>query len=386
MPENNQLLNPRIFDIEKSYISTSGSVFLESNPGLFDSINKTMPTVWNLYKKLKSIDWDENEQDFTPCMVEFESDDKSDTEKLIMTLAWQWETDSLAAHHILPLLAPFVSNSVVWAAYARIQDNEVLHGLTYSEIVRGSFKNPDEVMGTILARIEPLKRMRAVADVMAETMRVGSLINLGQIQRTDPIARDTIMLFLVTMFAMERVQFMISFAVTFAFAEVGRFVQIGKIVQKICNDEFNIHTEVGREILRHELNTEVGRLSYERIKDKVAAVVKEIGETEINFARNVIFADGKELAGCNAELMVDFGRYCLTDVYNELPGITNPFGNVTKNPAGYMDEWVNLDNNQGAPQEEKTMNYLLGGVVNDSEDMVFNVTGIYDRRPELLAA
>lgn len=372
----NDVLNARIFDVNKNYRSTTGSVFLESNPGLFDSINKTMPTVWALYKKLKTLDWDENEQDYSQCMVEFETGDKSDTEKLIMTLAWQWETDSLAAHHILPLLAPFVSNSVVWAAYCRIQDNEVLHGLTYSEIVRGSFRNPDEVMTTILARIEPLKRMKAVADVMSETMRVGSMINLGQISRDDPIARDTVMKFLIALFAMERVQFMISFAVTFAFAETGRYVPIGKIVQKICNDEFNIHVEVGREILRNELSTKVGRESYERIKAEAAVIVKEIGDTEINFARNVLFADGKELAGCNADLMVDFGRFCLTDVYNELPGIDNPFGNVTKNPAGYMDDWVNLDNNQGAPQEEKTMNYLLGGFVNIAEDEVFSTEGI----------
>ena len=379
------ILDPRIFDTNKNYRSQTGSVFLESNPGLFDSINKTMPTVWNLYKKLKTLDWDENEQDYSKCAVEFETGNPVEIEMLIMTIGWQWETDSLAAHHVLPLLAPFVSNSVVWAAYARIQDNEVLHGLTYSEIVKGSFKNPDEVMGSILGRLEPLKRLKKVTEVMSETMRVGAMINLGQIKRTDPIARDTVMKFIVMLFAMERVQFMISFGVTFAFAECDRFLPIGKIVQKICNDEFNIHAQVGREILRNELGTAIGRESWERIKDEAAEIVYEIGMSEKTFCFEALFAGGRELAGCNGELLWDFGRYCLTDVYNELPGVTNPFGNVTKNPIPYMDEWINLDNNQGAPQEEKTMNYLLGGFVNECDDEVFSVDAIHNLEEARLA-
>lgn len=375
---NQVVLDARIFDVNKNYRTQTGSVFLESNPGLFDSINKTMPNVWNLYKKLRSIDWDEGEQDYSKCAIEFETGNPDEIEMLMMTIGWQWETDSLAAHHVLPLLAPFVSNSVVWAAYSRIQENEVLHGLTYSEIVRGSFKNPDEVMDNILGRLEPLKRLKKVTEVMVQTMEVGAKINLGHIKRTDPIARDTVMKFLVMLFAMERVQFMISFGVTFAFAECDRFLPIARIVQKICNDEYNIHAEVGRDILRNELNTTIGRESYERIKDEAAQIVYEIGMSEKSFCFDALFVGGRELAGSNAELLWDFGRYCLTDVYNELPGIINPFGNVVKNPIPYMDDWVNLDNNQGAPQEEKTMNYLLGGFVNECDDEVFDCDGIYD--------
>lgn len=371
-----QVLPSQIFDTSKSYKTTYGSVFLESNPGLLDSINRRLPKVWELYKLLKKQDWDEEEQDYRQCRPEFLNDEQGDAETMLLTIAWQWETDSLAAHHLVPLMAPFVSSSEYWATLGRIGDNETIHALTYSEIVRQSVENSDVVMGEILARLEPLKRMSSVANVMMEVMRVGAMLNLNQMDRNDPVARDTAMMFLITLFAMERVQFMISFAVTFAYAEAGRFVPIGKIVQKIAADEKLVHAEVGRFVLRNELSTTVGRASYERIKHKVAAVVKEIGDTEMRFARDYLFPNGKELVGCNADLLCSFAQYCLTDVYNELPGIDNPFGNLTKNPIGYMDDWINLDNNQPAPQEEKAMNYLLGGFVSTANGKIYDTAGL----------
>lgn len=354
------MIDRKIFDAGKEYKTQLGSVFLESNPGLIDSINKRLPRVWELYKKLRNMDWDENEQSYKDCQVEFKNGDQSEASKMITTLAWQWETDSLAAHHLVPLMAPFVSSTEVWAVFSRIGENEVLHGLTYSEIVRGSFDNPDEVMASVLGRLEPLRRLKAVADVMAHAQQVGAKITLGMIKRDSDEARDAAMLLEFTMFAMERIQFMSSFAVTFALAEAGKFIPIGTIVQKICNDEFNIHVEVHREIVRNELSTVVGRASFQRIKNRLKEVYTELVQSELDFNTKELFADGKELAGLNVERLNKFVLYSATDVFNET-GVENPFDIVTKNPLDYMDDWVNLDNSQAAPQEQKTMNYFLGG-------------------------
>ena len=358
------MIEKNIFDATKNYKTSTGSVFLESNPGLIDSINKRLPRLWGLYKKLRKQDWDEGEQSYKDCQVEFQNGDQSEANKMLMTLAWQWEQDSNAAHHLVPLMAPFVSSTEVWAAFSRIGENEVLHGLTYSEIVRGSFDNPDEVMKFVLDRQEPLRRMTAVSRVMAYAQEVGAKIILGQVSRDSDEARDAVMLLEFTMFAMERVQFMSSFAVTFALAEAGKFIPIGTIVQKICNDEFNIHVEVHREIIRNELSTDIGRASFNRIKGQLKEIYTEIVQAELNFNEKELFADGKELAGLNLERLNKFVLYSATDVFNET-GVENPFEIVTKNPLDYMDDWVNMDNSQAAPQEQKTMNYFLGGFSHD---------------------
>ncbi len=369
-------INKTIFDVDRAYVSQTGSVFLNGNPGLLDSINKRLPEIWAKYKKLKTLDWDENEQLYKECAGEFLTADPSFVRMMVMTLAWQWESDSIAAHHVLPILAPFNPCAEVWIAYGRIGDNENLHGLTYSEIVKNSFEGNVDVIEKMMAELEPLKRLSVVANVFAQVKQIGAELTLGLRSQDDPEVRDAIMLFMCTLFCMERIQFMVSFGVTFAMGENAMWVPIAKIVQKICNDEFNIHVEVARLILRNELATEVGMASYLRIKPQVETVIANVVQGELDFTNNFLFADGKQLPGCNAEVMCEFARWCATDVYNEFPGIVNPFGNVTENPLGYMDDWVDMDKNQGAPQEEKTVNYLLGGTTDSAPEEIYSIAGL----------
>ena len=370
------MLDANIFNTDPNYKTVTNSLFLERKKGLLDSINKRCPTIWALYKKLKNMDWDENEFPYKDCLVEFANDSKDSAEMMIDTLAWQWETDSIAAHHLVPLFAPFVSSSEYWVALCEIQRNENVHALTYSEIVRNSFEDPDAVMASVLSSLEPLKRLNAVTKVMAEAMEVGSKINLGMIDTQDPVARDTAMKLLVAIFCMERIQFMPSFGVTFSYAEVGQYTPIGDAVQKICNDEFNIHVEVHREALRNELSTKLGQESFERIKPLIAEIVREVTQSELNWTTEHLFRNGRQRPGCTSEMMCDFVRFSATDVYNELPGITNPFGNIWENPLPYVNDWVNMDKRQTAPQEQKPGNYLLGGFVSIADDKVYDTDGI----------
>ena len=371
-----EILSSNIFQVDRNYKETSGSVFLEQKRGLLDSINKRMPTVWALYKQLKTMDWDENEFPYKDAKGEFVSGNKDASDAMIETLGFQWETDSVASHHLVPLMAPFVTSSEYWCALCRIQDNENVHALTYSEIVRNSFDDPDAVVQKVLESQEPLKRLKAVVEIMDQALEVGSKLNLGQIDRNSELARDTAMLLLFAFFAMERIQFMGSFAVTFGVTETyGAYMPVAKAVQKICNDEFNIHVEVGREVIRNELTTTVGKESYERCKPRIASLIKDVVECELSWTREYLFRNGRVIPNCTADSVCDFIRFSATDVYNECPGIENPFGNLTENPLAYMEDWVEMDKNQAAPQEEKPSNYLLGGIVHVAKEKVFSTEG-----------
>ena len=70
------MINSNVFNINKTDY-TASSLFLGDKPGLFDTVNKQYPRLWDLYKKMKSLDWDENEFDFTPCLTEFKTCPKS---------------------------------------------------------------------------------------------------------------------------------------------------------------------------------------------------------------------------------------------------------------------------------------------------------------------
>lgn len=54
---------------------------------------------------------------------------------MIKNLSFQWENDSLAKS-IITLFAPFLSNNEACAMMMKQSEMEVLHALTYSEIIR----------------------------------------------------------------------------------------------------------------------------------------------------------------------------------------------------------------------------------------------------------
>ena len=370
-------LDPSIFNTNKDYEKDNGSLFLQDEPGLFDTIHRRHPKIWNLYKKLKLQDWDENEFNYSECLVQFSTDSAVDSAPMLKSLMWQWETDSLAAQNVIPLYAPFISSSDLSAAIIEVGRNEVVHAATYSEIVKYGLPNPKEVLATVMKDQEPLQRLNAVAKVFSEVKAIGLQVSDGRIARDDPRARDAVMLLVFTLFALERLQFTPSFVITFAYGEAGRYLPAAKAVQKICNDEFSVHVELGREIIRNELSIPVGRESYERIKDRVADIYREIMMTELTWTRDYVFTPETKMSGLTCEMVVDFLYYSALDVYTEaqLP-YPEDFKVVTTNPVDYMSEWVDMNLNQASPQEEKTGNYNVGGFKADAEGMIFDIEGL----------
>lgn len=363
-------INSNIFNVNRNYQSGHRSLFLGEQKGLLDSINKNNLRIWELYKEMKKLDWDENEFPMTSCIAEFERCTRSLYDMMIMTIAWQWEGDSVAAHNLVPIIAPYVTDSGLWNAYMRINDNENLHALAYSEIVKNSFRNPDEAMRSVLEESEALKRLKTVADALAEVQQVGLKLQTGQITRDSDEARDAAMLFAVTLLGLERIQFMASFAITFAIANTGWFMPIGKTVQKICTDEYTVHVEVGKEVLRHELSLPEGKASYLRIRDRASKIIEEITASELKWSE-YIFSDGRELVGHDVEDIKNWVLLANTDVCNFL-NLDTPYEAVTENPLNWITDWIDINVNQASPQEEKTGNYFLGGVSDTAGDEVYD--------------
>lgn len=365
-----------IFDVNRNYTPDSKSLFLLNKPGLLDSIHRPHPELFRLYKLLKSMDWDENEFQLMKCQNEFLSLPKNLTKPMIDTLAWQWEGDSCAAHSIVPVVAPYVSDDDLWLAYGRIGDNEGLHALAYSEIVKyGLAGDPAVRMREVLANIDSLKRLKTVANALAKVDAIGMDIKRGVISRDSDEAIDSALLFAITLLALERIQFMQSFAVTFALGELGAFMPIVETVQKIAMDEFTIHVEVGKYILKNERNVPRSIKSLQRIESTVHQILSDITKSEIVWNGTMFSGDDTGIAGTTPGMFEDWIYYGLTDVYNTI-GYNNPHRAVTKNPLSYMDSWLNINNNQGSPQEKRGGNYLLGGFAKSDDNTTFDVNDL----------
>ena len=139
----------------------SNKVFLTGKPALLNTIHKAFPDIWQQRDELKSLDWHENEFNYSTCLNEFKTyNDVSNA--MIETLAWQWESDSIASTNPLILIAPFQPCLEVFAMESQVTANEILHSATYSEIVRLSFEDPEKVLADILENQESFRRLDVI--------------------------------------------------------------------------------------------------------------------------------------------------------------------------------------------------------------------------------
>ena len=366
------LLPTNVFNTNKTdYAHTANhSLFLGEEPGLFDTVHRNFPVIWEHYKNMKSLDWDELEFDFTPCNLEFKQVPEAISKCMIRTLAWQWEADSVAANTLLPVMAPFISSPELQALYGRITDNEVLHAATYSEIVRCSFDDPNMVLNEVLQVKEAMQRLATVGKALSRVKRLSAMLSLGLVQRTDPDVYDAVIMAEVAFLVLERIQFMASFAVTFAIGETGVFMPIAKAVQKICQDEYEIHQAAHKDVLRHELKLAVGRDSFKRMHDSVKEMIDEVVASELAWTDYAL--EGDPLVGLTRAKLKDWVLWSAKDVYDFF-GIKSEHTFPKQQPLPYMERWMDISKTQASPQEQQNGQYKVGILKRDDEGVSFAV-------------
>lgn len=363
------LLPERIFNTQKTdYEKTS--LFLGQAPGLFDTVNKQYPKIWSLYKGMKSLDWDENEFNYAACASDFVTLPKGKVDKMIKSLAWQWEADSVASRAIAPIISMFDPCPELWAAWQRVSDSEVVHAATYSEIVRMSFPNGNEVLREILGVTEAMQRLGTVAREMAWVRERGLKYQLGLVEN-DQETYNAAFMFTYLLLVLERVQFMSSFAVTFALGEENHFTQVAKGVQKIATDEYEIHVELDREVLAHELKTMRGAEAYRQLKHRMEAILNEVVGSELEWNK-FLFSDGEDLRYLNHRNLDQWVFFSATNVAVPL-GLDTNYPIVDKNPLHYMKSWLNISDFQASPQAEANGQYKVNLLRRDDDDTDFAV-------------
>lgn len=365
------MIDSKIFNVGKSLDGYSNpSLFFGEAPGLFDTVNKKFPKIWALYKEMKSLDWSEDEFDYSQCNVDFKTCHPDVSDMMIKTLAWQWEADSVASRSIIMTLAPVITSSEYWAAVSRVSDNEIIHAATYSEIVRMSFDNPHEVLSEILAVKESVARLETIADVFSAGRQAG-IEYAATGEKVTQELYNKVYLTVVALLLLERIQFMASFAITFTIGGSGLFQPICKAIQKIAQDELEVHCELDKEVLRNEHQTEMGIIAQQQTKDIVSKMFHEVVEAELTWL-DYLFSDGKVLIGTNKDLVKKWVLFNAKDVAHFLK-IETEYKFPKTNPMPHMENWLNMNKQQAAPQEQDIAQYKVGIMVNDDTNTTFDV-------------
>ena len=345
-------------------------LFLGQKLGIHDTINVKHPYLEQLFTQLKSIDWVEDEVNLDRDRLQFETCPKHIRDIMIKNLAFQAELDSIASRSAGVLIAPFISNSELWRLDLAIAVNEVLHSATYTHIIKMCLKDTNEFFDEVYKNEQILGRAEKVSEVFNEIQELGAYYTLhGFGSYREDLFEETLIKYWVAMYALERIQFMSSFAATFALAEQDWFLGIASLVQKILKDELSIHVKRAKyvvDVLKKEFSE-----SFNNILPELKQIVDEVLETEYTWS-HYLFQEGRQIVGFNENLSKQWVNYSAQEVYETL-GFELPFEKITESPLPFMDKWINIDKMQTAAQETQLTNYKLNSWVDDiAEDYKFN--------------
>jgi len=166
---------------------------------------------------------------------------------------------------------------------------------------------------------------------------------------------------------LEGIRFYVSFACSWAFAELKQMEGNAKEIKLICRDE-NLHLGFTQTLLKL-LPTD--DKAFVKIKKECADEVRQMFidavDQEINWA-DYLFKDGS-MIGLNKELLTSYVHWIANKRMHSL-GIDCPYKGGT-NPLPWTQKWIAGGNVQVAPQEVQLSSYIVGGTKQDVDNDTF---------------
>ncbi len=287
---------------------------------------------------------------------------------MIETLAMQWGADTVASRSVTPILAPFISSSELWSYVQLLGANETVHADTYSEVIRMSFDNPDEVLTQILEMKQSFARIEDIAKVFEEAYIASHKYALGMIEYDQDVYNIVYKVW-VALLMLERIEFIASFAITFTICESGVFTPIGDAVQLIARDELESHAATDMLILNIENQTERGKTAKKMLEGEIIDLFHAVVDAELQNV-DYIFRNGRVLAGTNADIVKKWVLFNAKHVAKFLE-IETKYTFPAHNPMPSMNQWLDVNKIQGAPQEGIKNPYKAGIITRDDVNASF---------------
>ena len=169
--------------------------------------------------------------------------------------------------------------------------------------------------------------------------------------------------------ALEGIRFYVSFACSWAFAELKKMEGNAKIIKFIARDE-NVHLAATTTIIRNLLKEDK---DFVKIQKELAKEVEDmfvsVIEQEKRWAE-YLFKDGS-MIGLNERLLSDYVEWIGCKRMRSL-NIHCPYHVSKTNPLPWTEKWIGGSNVQVAPQETEISSYVVGGVKQDVDENTLN--------------
>ena len=236
---------------------------------------------------------------------------------------------------------------------------ETIHSRSYTHIIRNVYPDPSTVFDGMLDIKEILECGNDIATYYDDLIKD----NNSATNKMDH--KRSLWMCMMSANALEGIRFYVSFACSWAFAELKKMEGNAKIIKFIARDE-NTHLAATTTIIKKMLAEDKDFVKIAKEKeDEVVKLFTKVIEQEKEWA-TYLFRDGS-MIGLNEAILNNYIEWIGCKRMRAL-GLPCPYTVSKMNPLPWTEKWIGGGNVQVAPQETEISSYVVGGVKQDMDE------------------
>jgi ribonucleoside-diphosphate reductase beta chain len=353
---------------------TKAKMFLDSNEGIgmqrydvlkYKSFDKLTDKQLGFFWRPEEIDVLRDAADFKGLTEHEQHIFTSNLKRQILLDSVQGRSPNLA---LLPLVTiPELETWIETWAFS-----ETIHSRSYTHIIRNVYANPSKIFDEMMDIPEIMDCATDISkyyDDLIEATQWYQLLGEGTHTINDKKIvvdiyklKKLLYLCLMSVNILEGVRFYVSFACSWAFAELKKMEGNAKIIKFIARDE-NLHLASTQQILKLLPQDDADFITIAKeCEQEVIDMFTQSVAQEKEWAR-YLFKDGS-MIGLNAKLLEDYIEWIANKRMVSI-GIKSAFSVPRANPLPWTQKWISGGEVQVAPQETEISSYIIGGTKQD---------------------
>jgi ribonucleoside-diphosphate reductase beta chain len=356
----------------KMFLDETGGVNVQRYDILkYKQFDKLTDKQLGFFWRPEEVDVTRDSKDFRDLTVHEQHIFTSNLKRQILLDSVQGRSPNLA---LLPLVGiPELETWIETWAFS-----ETIHSRSYTHIIRNIFSDPSKVFDGMLDMKEIVSCSDTISQNYDKLIELGSWYNLlGVGTHTVNGKKITVDLYelkkqlwlcLMSVNILEGVRFYVSFACSWAFAELKKMEGNAKIIKLIARDE-NVHLASTQHMLKllPKDDEDFVHIAKE-CEAQCLEMFMQAVQQEKDWAE-YLFKDGS-MIGLNAQLLKDYVEWIAAKRMRSV-GITPPYSVTTSNPLPWTQKWISGGDVQVAPQETEISSYVIGGTKQDVTENTF---------------
>jgi ribonucleoside-diphosphate reductase beta chain len=362
-----------VFDVQNRANHTEVTAFLDPTGGptiqRYDTLK--YKTFDSLTDKQLGFFWRPEEVDIYKDAKDFKS--LTDHEQHIFTsnLKRQILLDSVQGRAPVEAFGPVVSLPELENWIQTWTFSETIHSRSYTHIIRNVYSNPSKIFDEMLDIEEIVDCAGDISKYYDDLIEQAGYYNLlgagahtvnGKKVKVDLYElKKNIWLTLMSVNILEGVRFYVSFACSWAFAELKKMEGNAKIIKLIARDE-NLHlasTQMLLKVLKTD-DPDFAKIADETEEECLQMFVDAVDQEKA--WADYLFKDGS-MIGLNTELLSQYVEWIATRRMTNV-GLKSPYS-IKNNPLPWTQKWISGADVQVAPQETEITSYVSGGTKQD---------------------